>query len=65
MYVVVISGLIAINLMTYHHFLWFIFPAAGWGIALLFRALMLFELLPWFGPEWEKRLVEKRLGRKL
>ncbi|MBW8752553.1 MAG: helix-turn-helix domain-containing protein [Sphingomonadales bacterium] len=65
MYIIVISGLIAINLITYHHFLWFVFPAAGWGIALLFRALILFELLPWFGPEWERRLVEKRLGRKL
>lgn len=65
MYAVVMSGLIALNLMTYHHVLWFVFPAAGWGVALLFRALILFDLLPWFGPEWEKRQVEKRLGRKL
>jgi transcriptional regulator with XRE-family HTH domain len=65
MYVVVMGMLIAINLLTHPRFLWFIFPALGWGIALLFRGLLLFDVLPWFGPEWEKRLVEKRLGRRL
>lgn len=64
-YVVVISLLVAINLLTRPQFLWAVFPAAGWGFALLMRALLLFDVLPWFGPEWERRLVEKRLGRKL
>jgi transcriptional regulator with XRE-family HTH domain len=64
-YAAVMSLLIAINLLTQPQFLWFVFPAAGWGLALLLRGLIVFEVLPWFGPEWERRLVEKRLGRKL
>ena len=64
-YVVIISMLAAINLTTNHHFLWFVFPALGWGLGLLMRALRVFDVLPWFGPDWEKREVEKRLGRKL
>jgi len=65
LYIVVMSGLIAINLMTSRHVLWFVFPLIGWGLALALRGLRVFDLLPWFGPEWEKRQVEKRLGRKL
>lgn len=65
LYIVVMSGLIAINLMTYHHVLWFVFPLIGWGLALVLRGLRVFDVLPWFGPEWERRQVEKRLGRKL
>ena len=64
-YVVIISALIAINLITTPHRIWVVFPAAGWGLALLLQALRVFDVLPWLGPDWEKRQVEKRLGRKL
>ena len=40
-------------------------PALGWGIGLLLQAVNTFELLPILGPDWERRQVEKRLGRKL
>jgi transcriptional regulator with XRE-family HTH domain len=64
-YLVVISALIAINLVITPYRIWAVFPAAAWGLALLLRGLRVFDVLPWFGPEWEKRQVEKRLGRKL
>jgi hypothetical protein len=64
-YVVVMSGLIAINLIFSRQVIWAIFPAIGWGIGLLFRAPRVFDILPWLGPEWERQQVEKRLGRKL
>jgi len=64
-YVVVISALVAVNLITSPRVIWVIYPAAGWGLGLLVRGLGLFGILPWLGPEWEKRQVEKRLGRKL
>jgi len=64
-YVVVISALIAVNVNYSAHFPWVIFPAAGWGFGLLMRALRLFDVLPWLGPEWERQQVEKRIGRKL
>jgi len=64
-YAVIIPMLAAINLATHPQFIWFIFPALGWGLALVLKGLRVFDVLPWFGPEWERQQVEKRLGRKL
>lgn len=65
-YLIVVGGLAAINLTTTHHgVLWFLYPAGIWGGILLVRGLMVYNVIPWLGPEWEKRAVEKQLGRKL
>jgi transcriptional regulator with XRE-family HTH domain len=64
-YVIVMSGLAAINLILMPHRIWFIFPLLGWGVGLLSHAVSVLNILPWFGPEWEKRQVEKKLGRRL
>lgn len=64
-FVIVMSGLTALNLLTTPHRLWVIFPLLGWGIGLLSHAVGVLNILPWFGPEWERRQVEKRLGRKI
>jgi transcriptional regulator with XRE-family HTH domain len=64
-YVIVMSGLAAINLILMPHRIWFIFPLLGWGIGLISHAVSVLNILPWFGPEWEKRQVEKKLGRRL
>jgi transcriptional regulator with XRE-family HTH domain len=64
-YVVVITGLFLINLATSHHVLWAIWPAIGWGIGITAHAMRVFGWMPYFGPEWERRQVEKRLGRPL
>lgn len=64
-YVLVISVLFAINLFTYPGYIWAIWPALGWGIGLVNHGLGAFEILNLFGPKWEKRQIEKRLGRKL
>ena len=37
----------------------------GWGIAMVIHGLWVYEIISPFGPEWERRIVEKRLGRKL
>lgn len=63
-YVVVILGLAAINLFTSRHTLWFIWPMLGWGIGILAHGLRTFDIAP-FGAAWEKRQVEKQLGRPL
>ena len=65
LYVVVIAGLAAINLMTNPQYLWFIYPALGWGLGIVFCALRVFDLVPFLGAKWEKSEVEKFLGRKL
>lgn len=64
-YVVVIAALCAINLLTTPHRLWFYWPALGWGIGTLAHAATIFGWLPFLGVDWEKRQVEKRLGRPL
>jgi len=64
-YVLVITVLAVINLATHPARLWFIWPAMGWGIAILVRAAVTFEFLPFFGVEWERKQVEKHLGRPL
>ena len=64
-YVVVIGGLAAVNLISSPGYLWFQWPAFGWGIGLLAHAAGTFNIVPFFGADWEKRQVEKRLGRPL
>jgi len=64
-YVVVISALAVFNLIQTPHKLWFLWPAFGWGIGILTHAGSVFNFLPFLGADWEKKAVEKRLGRPL
>ena len=65
LYAAVITLLAVVNIVTQPGYLWFLWPALGWGIGLAAQALVAFELLPFLGARWEKEQVEKRLGRKL
>lgn len=64
-YVVIISLLFIINFTTNSGYIWAWWPALGWGIGVLNHAIHVFEVFNWFGVRWEKRQIEKRLGRKL
>lgn len=64
-YVVIISLLFIINFMTDSGYMWAWWPALGWGIGVLNHAIHVFEVFNWFSARWEKRQIEKRLGRKL
>jgi transcriptional regulator with XRE-family HTH domain len=64
-YCVVISVLAIFNLVQMPGRLWVVWVAAGWGATVLFHWLSAFDKIPFFGAEWEKRQVEKRLGRTL
>lgn len=37
----------------------------SWGIALLAHGLVSFDKATFIGPRWERRILEKRLGKKL
>ena len=37
----------------------------GWGIGVIVHGLNVFEVINVLGPKWEKRQIEKRLGRPL
>ena len=64
-YLVTIAFLAAINLTTYPEYWWFVWPALGWGLSVIFYGLRCFDMSPFFNAAWEKRQVEKHLGRNL
>ncbi|ENP8334035.1 helix-turn-helix domain-containing protein [Vibrio alginolyticus] len=64
-YVLVIGLLFAINLLTDSSYIWAWWPAMGWGIGIINHGLNAFEVFNIFGAKWERRQIEKRLGRKL
>lgn len=64
-YVVVITALFIINLMSDPDYIWAKWPMLGWGIGLALHGVKLFQFPTLLGPEWERRQIEKRLGRKL
>jgi len=64
-YVVVIATLFVINFVTSPNYIWAWWVVLGWGIGILSHALSVFEVFSFFGPDWEKKKIEKRLGRKL
>jgi transcriptional regulator with XRE-family HTH domain len=64
-YVVVISGLAIFNFIRSPNHIWVIWPALGWGLGMLFYGMRVFGTMPFMNADWEKRQVEKYLGRKL
>ncbi len=64
-YVLVISALTAINFFSSPGYFWVVWPAMGWGIGIISHGIRAFELFALFSPEWEKKQIEKRLGREL
>lgn len=64
-YFIVIGCLTAINLFVSPEYLWVFWCAGGWGIGIVFHGIQAFELFSLFSPEWEKKAIEKRLGREL
>lgn len=64
-YACVMFGLLIINLITSPQNLWVVWPMLGWGIGVAVHGLNVFESLSLFGADWERKQIEKRLGRKL
>lgn len=64
-YVIVVAGLFTLNILTVPEYIWAKWPAFGWGIGVLVHGIRVKGGLVVFGPDWEKRQVEKRLGRDL
>lgn len=63
-FVVVMPILAGLNFFLTPGRPWSILPAAIWGGVLLLKTIRLSGRWPW-GAEWEKREVEKHLGRPL
>ena len=64
-YIIVNIVLFAVNWFITPGYLWVLWVMMGWGVGLASHAVATFELFNFFDAEWEKRQVEKRLGRDL
>lgn len=64
-YLAVMPFLFLINYLSYSGDFWAIWPALGWGVGVVTHGLSAFEVFTVFGADWEKKQIEKRLGRKL
>ncbi len=63
-FIAVMLLLLGINLATSPEYLWVVWPALGWGIGLTVHGVGVFEIFSLFGPEWEKKQMQKRLRKK-
>jgi hypothetical protein len=67
-YVVVIPILIFINLYFSPKHIWFYWPMLGWGTGLFFHAISVFNIIPFFGKDWDdkkiKEIMEKEKNTK-
>ena len=64
-YIFIMSAMFLFNYFTSPGYFWVKWPAMGWGIGLSAHAFRVFGHFSFFGPDWEKRKVEKILGHKL
>lgn len=64
-YCVIIAMLAVMNIFISPHYPWVIFAAIPWGFYLLVHGLRAFDKVPFLNGDWERRQVEKYLGRQL
>lgn len=64
-YLIVIPMLAVLNLVISADYWWVVWPALGWGVGVLAHGLSVFAAVPFLNGDWERRQVEKYLGRKL
>ncbi|WP_299161490.1 2TM domain-containing protein [uncultured Eudoraea sp.] len=59
-YVLVIALLAGINYWTNEwRYMWFLWAAFGWGIGIVFQAIQIFNINPFFGRDWEERKIKE------
>jgi transcriptional regulator with XRE-family HTH domain len=64
-FAVVVGVLVVMNYVTNPHYWWVVWVAVSWGSVLAVQGLQAFDKLPFLTAAWERRQVEKYLGRKL
>jgi hypothetical protein len=63
---VIVMGLISIaNAVFYPRYFWAGWVVFSWGVGIIIHGMQAFDLVPFLNGDWERREVEKRLGRKL
>jgi transcriptional regulator with XRE-family HTH domain len=64
-FIVVNVFLIILNFIVSPNYLWFLWALGGWGLGITIHAIVTFDWFSLFDSDWEKKQIEKRLGRKL
>ena len=64
-FVLIVSALAVLNAVTSPHYWWIGWVALFWGLGVVIHALQVFDKVPFLNGDWERREVEKYLGRKL
>lgn len=64
LYVLCVIAMAGANFYLQPDNLWFIWPAVGWGMGVLSHGLAATELLSFYSVDWERRQIEKWLGRE-
>lgn len=59
-YGIVIPFLAILNLVTAPGYLWFLWPALGWGIGIAFHAISVFGI----GKSWEERKIKELMEKE-
>ncbi|MGH6608723.1 MAG: 2TM domain-containing protein [Burkholderiaceae bacterium] len=63
-YAVVIGALFLINALTNRAYWWFVWPAIGWGIGILFHAFSVFGSFGARSREWEDRRLKQLIDEE-
>lgn len=63
-YIIVIVGLAVLNLVTYPQYLWFFYPAIGWGIGVAIHGMSVFNYMPFFGSDWEEKKIRELMEKE-
>jgi Na+/melibiose symporter-like transporter len=63
-YLVIVAFLAVVNLLTDRTYPWFLWVAAGWGVAVAFHAYATFANHGLFGREWEERKIQEIMERE-
>jgi transcriptional regulator with XRE-family HTH domain len=64
-YVLIVAFLALVNFLTSPGRIWVQWAAIPWALALALHGLRVFDKIPFLNGDWERRQVEKFLGRKL
>lgn len=63
-YLACIAGLALINLLTSSNYLWFLYPAIGWGIGVAIHFISVFNALPFLSRDWEEKKIRELLHKE-
>lgn len=64
-FAIVVTALALFNYFVTPKYPWVLWVMFGWGMGVIAHGLRVFDRVPFLNGDWERRQVEKILGRKL